>query len=190
MSTKAKRVIFITTGLLSLGLVAALYFQRIMLPRMIAKSLRSESEESILIPKQLKPTVQKARVELNKQMDSIPKIMYSLNLTFDDLLYIAETIDANQVLRSIDEFNKTDLKDVDQAFDILKKNITIEGYNAEPFRPIFRKKVNLKKIQSVLRKINENQLTTTISIPVARETVKQVLLDNREKLERKLESIR
>jgi len=187
---KIKKVILITTAIVSLVLGASLYVQRIMLPGMIAKSLRSEEEESILIPEGLKPTILKTRKELNRQMDSIPSLMNSLNLTFDDLIYIAETLDANQVLQSINELNRTDLKNTNQAFDIVKKNIVIEGFDLETFRPAFNKKVNLKKIKNALRKINDNNLTTTVSIPIARETVKQVLYDNREKIERNLDSKR
>jgi len=188
-SSKAIRIAVVTLVIVCLGLAAFFYFQRKIVPNLIAKSLRTNSEESYLIPGRLKPTIAKARIELNKQMDSIPKLLNSLHLTFDELIYITETLDANQVIQSINELSKTELRDTDQVFNILKKNITIEGYDLELFRNAFKEKVTLDKVERALKKINDNQLTTTVSIPVARETVKQVLFDNREKLERNLESL-
>lgn len=189
MTFNAKKIVlFVGFTILVLG-IGTLIFYRFFLHTVIAETIQSDPEKSMLIPDQAKPIVIKARRKLDQEINDIPNILDSLNLDFDDLLLIVETIDSDQVIRSINELSNTKLKSEDQVFDIVKKHVTVEGYDLEMFRSAFKKKATMEKINRALKIIKDRQLTTTVSVPVARRTVTQILIDNRQRIEAHLESM-
>lgn len=189
MSPKVKKISILLAGFLVVACLACFIFYRFFLHSFIANAIQTDPENSAFIPDRIKPKVVKARAKLNEEINGIPLILDSLDLDFDDLLFIVETINSDEVLNALDELSKTDLKTTDQAFNILKKNIHVAGYNLEIFRGTFRKKVTLDKIKRGLKTIADNQLTTSMSVPVARRTVIQILLDNRVKIESILKTL-
>jgi hypothetical protein len=159
------------------------------LPAMIAKSISSEGPAPKYLPDKIEKTVTVLKKNVNEQVDELPKIMKELDLSFEDLIYIVEHVDADEVLNSVDELNSGKWSNTDEAYDIVVKNIHVEGYDLEKFRPLFNKKARPKKIKRILNAIEENNIRTSLSIPVARNTAKRILLDNREKIETKLDAI-
>jgi len=169
--------------------VACFVFYRFYLHSMIAETIQSDPDNSIFIPDTIKPTIVKARQKLDQEINDIPYILDTLNLDFDDILFIVDNVNSDQVIAAINELDRSEIKSEDQVFNILKKNIAIEGYDLEIFRSTFKKKTTLNKIKRGLQIIKDRQLTTSVSIPVARRTVKQILLGNRPKIEATLQSL-
>lgn len=151
---------------------------------MVATSIISDEPPADLLPEKVRETIIKTRVEVDKQMEDVPEKLEKLGLTFDDLIHMVEVADADQVKAAITELLSTEIKSEDQVFDIGIKHVKIEGYNLEIFREVFKEKASLKRINKALYRISENDLMTSISVPVARETAKQILIDKRDKVEK------
>jgi hypothetical protein len=180
----------IITSIIAVCIVFSFYLLRNhFLPSIIAESIRSENSPPTFLPDEVKKTITVLKETVNERVDELPEIMKSLDLEFDDLLYIIDNVDADEVMNTLEELNQTQLQTTNQTFDIALRNIHIEGYDLEIFRKLFNEKLTLKRINKTLNTIERNQIQTSISIPVARNTAKQILIDNKERIEAKLDMV-
>jgi vacuolar-type H+-ATPase subunit I/STV1 len=69
------------------------------------------------------------------------------------------------------------------------KHIKINGYDLEIFRSAFVQHVTVEDINKAIRKIEENDLLASMSIPVAKETVKKVLESSRQEIQQELQRL-
>ena len=66
------------------------------------------------------------------------------------------------------------------------KHIRIDGYDLEVFRAPFVRNSSVGNIQEAIAKIDRDDFLTRISIPVLKDTAKQVLVSNKEEIMREL----
>ncbi len=192
---KIGRIILILFLVICVISVAAYWATtRIFIPRMITNSLENKDSlpafPIIILPQQVQEKLTPAIMEVNKKIDKIPYYMDSLDLEFEDLLEIVDEVQPSEVFELIDELNSTELTSLDQVFDIGAKHVHIRNLDPEQFRQPFLNYMTMRRVRKALKIINENKLTTTLSVPMARETAKQILLDKRERIENKLEEIK
>ncbi len=173
----------VLTLLLVLATLGCFIFYRFYMPKMVATTIISDEPPPSILPEKVKKTIVKARVELDKQMEDVPVKLEQLGLTFNDVIYIVEVADADQIEAAIEELQSTELKSVDEVFDIGLKHVKVDGYDLSIFREVFKEKATLDKIRKGLHKIRDNELMIDISIPVTCETVKQILIERRDKVE-------
>ncbi len=178
-----KKVLTVLLVLLVLATLGSLIFYRFYMPKMVATTITSDEPPPSILPEKVKKTIIKARVELDKQMTDVPVKLEQLGLTFDDVIDIVEVVDTDQIEAAIEELQSTELKSVDQAFDIGLKHVNVDGYDLSIFREVFKEKATLDKIRKGLLKTRDNDLMTAIRITVARETVRQILIERRDKVE-------
>ncbi|MEQ8361818.1 MAG: hypothetical protein RH948_03060 [Cyclobacteriaceae bacterium] len=146
-------------------------------------------EESILIPKKLKSKITKAKMLVQKEIKALPIIMDSLDLNFQDLIKMVERLDAKEAVKAFNEIDNKRPETADQVFIILTKNINIEGYDISKFRFVFRKKFNKNKLDEFIKRIKDENLLSSMTVEIARQTAKQILLDNRQKIEIELKNL-
>ena len=167
-----------------LGLIAYAGY-RYYLPSMIAKTLTSE-EPSSLVPEAMQEKVEKLRSKIDREVVELPALLKETRLTVDDLEIIIDRANPDQFFRAIEELKNTTLTSTDQIFDISMKHIRIDGYDLEVFRAPFVRNSSVGNIQEAIAKIDRDDFLTRISIPVLKDTAKQVLVSNKEEIMREL----
>ena len=160
-----------------------------LLPKVIAESVSGDKPLPAFIPKKVEKTVEVVKQNVDQNMDQLPIIMNELNLDFNDLLYIIDNVNPDQVIKAQKEMGDTEISSTNQAFDIVKRNISIEGYDLEIFRPLFNEKMTVPRINKLVQIAEKNQLQTNMSIPMARNTAKQILLKHKDRIESELARI-
>jgi len=182
--------ILIIIAALAVFLVVGFYTARnYLLPQIIAKSVNSDKPAPSYLPKKIENTVNSVKKGIDENFDQLPIILNKLNLDFDDLIRIIDNVDAKEIMKAQNELYNSDIQSTNQAYDIVVKNVHLQGYDLEIFRPIFNEKMTVRKINKFIKIAEDHQLQTSISIPMARNTAKQILMNNREKIESELAKI-
>jgi hypothetical protein len=163
-----------------LGVVAYAGY-RFFLPSMIATTLTSD-EPSRLVPEKMQEQVRELKVKINREVKELPVLLQETRLSVDDLATIIDRVDPDQVFRAIEELKTTRLTSTDQVFDILMKHIRIDGYDLEVFRAPFVRNTSVNNIREAVAKIDQNDMLTNISVPVLKQTAKQVLESSKEEI--------
>jgi len=158
---------------------------RYYLPSMIAKTLTSE-EPSALVPDAMQEKVGKLKVKIDREVDELPALLKETSLSVDDLEIIIDRANPDQFFSAIEELKNTTLTSTDQVFDICMKHISIDGYDLEVFRAPFVRNSSVGNIQDAIAKINRDDFLTSVSIPVLKETAKQVLASSKEEIMREM----
>ncbi|MBL3658189.1 hypothetical protein [Fulvivirga sediminis] len=166
---------------------AAYFYVYHILPKEMAKALTSD--QKTWVPGPLNKVATEKKEEINAAIDKLPQELHELDLTFDQLLKIVDEVDPDQVKNVIAELNEKKISNVEQAFDVIKTNISIKSVNIELFRDYFTHRIKSKQIQKGLQYLNQNDYLTTISVPVAKQTIKNILLEKQEKIEAELQKI-
>jgi hypothetical protein len=154
---------------------------RYYLPSMIAKTLTSE-EPSSLVPEAMQERVEKLKVKIDKEVEELPALLKETRLSVDDLETIIDRADPVQFFMAIEELKNTQLTSTDQIFDICMKHIKISGYDLEVFRAPFVRNSSVGNIQKAVAKIDPSDLMTKVSVPVLKQTAKQVLVNYKDEV--------
>ena len=169
--------------------VGSWVYVRYYLPEQIAQNVINQSESYPMMPKPLKQKVVKGQKMVEGNMDVIEKELDQLNLSFDDLLIIVDEVDPDEVKKTIKLLTEKEIYDPEQVFEVGKANVHVEHVNPEIFRETFLKYADSARIKKALRIINENNMLVNISVPVARETVKRILIEKRESVSEEIKNI-
>jgi hypothetical protein len=175
-----RKLLILALFIVLLGVVAYAGY-RFFLPSMIATTLTS-NEPSGLIPAEMQEQVRKLKVKIDREIKELPVLLQETRLSFDDLLTIIDRADPDQFFRAIEELKTTRLTSTDQIFDILMKHIRINGYDLEVFRAPFVRNTSVNNIREAIAKIDLNDTITTMSVPVLKQTAKQVLESSKEEV--------
>ncbi len=158
---------------------------RFYLPSMIAATLTSE-KPSRLIPAEMQEKVKNLRLKIDREIEDLPVLLKETRLTVDDLLIMIDRANPDQFARAIEEMKNTRLTSTNQIFDICMKHIKIGGYDLEVFRGPFVQHTSVRNIQEAIGKIEQNELITSMGIPVLKETAKQILISSKEEILEKM----
>ena len=161
--------------------IAAYAGYRYFLPSMIATTLTSD-EPSALVPEKMQQQVSELRAKIDREVEEVPALLKETRLGVDDLEIIIDRADPEQFFNAIDELKTTTLTSTDQIFDICMKHIRIDGYDLEVFRDPFVRNTSVENIREAVAKIDRDDMLTTMSVPVLKETAKQVLASSREEI--------
>jgi hypothetical protein len=175
-----KKITKFVLVIMLLGLAAYAGY-RFYLPSMIATALTSE-QSSRLIPAKMQEKVKKLRLKINQEVKDLPVLLKETRLTVDDLQIMIDRANPDQFLRAIQEMKSTTLTSTDQIFDICMKHIKIGGYDLEVFRGPFVRSTSVENIQEAIGKIEKNEFITSMSIPVLKQTVKQILASSEQEI--------
>jgi len=175
-----KKLLKLLIFVLLLG-VAAYAGYRYFLPSMIATTLTSD-EPSRLVPEKIQQQVSELRAKIAHEVEEVPALLKETRLDIDDLETIIDRADPEHFFNAIDELKTTTLTSTDQIFDICMKHIRIDGYDLEVFRGPFVRNTSVENIREAVTKIDRDDMLTTVSVPVLKETTKQVLASSREEI--------
>ena len=178
-----KLLIFVLTVLV-LGLTAYGSY-RFYLPSLIAEALTSD-EPSVLVPSGMREKLTKLKPEVDREIKKVPVFLKEHKIGYEDLQNIIDRASPDDLLDAYYEIATTRATSTNQVFDIGMKHLRIEGYDLEIFRSTFTQYVTVEDINKAIKKIEENELLTSMSITVAKETVKKVLESSRQEIQQEL----
>lgn len=161
-----KKVFTIFLLLATVTAIGLYIFYKVYMPKMVAEVIVSDEPPPNIFPEKIKKGIVKARNEIDAQMDDVPDQLKKNGSTFDDLIRIVELADEKEVRAAVNELMNTEIKSEDQVFDIGLKHVHIDGYDLEAFRSIFKEKATIHKIKRGVLYIENNNLMTTISVPL------------------------
>jgi len=176
-----KKLVKIVLVIVLLGLAANLGYRHY-LPSMIATTLTSDEPPSRLIPAAMQDQVIKLRSKINREIEELPALLKETRLGIEDLEIMIDRANPDDFFRAIQEIKNTTITSTDQVFDILMKHIKIEGYDLEVFRAPFVRNTSVDNIQESIVRIEQNEFVTSMSVPVLKQTVKQILASNKQKI--------
>lgn len=189
------------------------YYMNYFLPHQIATSIVNDEDESVLvqedegivkqedkmifikedknifIPQKIKEQIKTGKKIVSANIEKVDTELERLNVSYEDIEVVINEVNPDDVIKTIDILSKTELISTDQVFDIVKSNIRVNHLDVEIFRESFRQNVNLGMINKALKKLRENNLLASVSIPVAKETAKQILKVRKDKIARELNEI-
>jgi Tfp pilus assembly protein PilE len=161
---------------------------RFYLPTMIANTLTSD-QPSPLVPAAMQEEVSKLKSKVKREIKKLPAFLKQNNIEYKDLLNIVDRARPRDLMAAYREIASTRITSTNQVFNIGKKHIKIKGYDLEIFRRPFNQKLTVEDIQRGLLKIQQNKTLTAMSIPVAKETVKEILESSRSEVQRELNKL-
>jgi hypothetical protein len=182
-----KKLLKFVLIVLILGL-AAYGGYRFYLPSLIAESLTSD-QPSALIPSGMREKVTNLKTKVDREIKKVPVFLKEHKIGYEDLQNIIDRVSPGDLLDAYYEIATTRITSTNQVFDIGVKHVKINGYDLEIFRSAFVQHVTVEDINKAIRKIEENDLLASMSIPVAKETVKKVLESSRQEIQQELQRL-
>ena len=182
-----KKLLIFLLIVIVLGAVAYAGY-RFYLPSMIAEALTSD-QPSAMVPAAMQEKVTNLKTKVNREAKKIPVFLKEQKIGYDDLLNIIDRTDPDELLDAYQAIATTKFTSIDQVFDIGKKHIKIEGYDLEIFRGPFLQYVTIEDVHKSIEKVEQNKLLTSMSIPVAKETLKQVLESLKPAIQQELDQL-
>lgn len=156
--------------------------QRVLLPAFIVHTLRPDEKPSALIPNRFLPALYKSRAELNGHIDHLPQMLDSLGMNTHEFVTMLELMEYDHIGDAIRELNATQLTSIDEVYTIIVRNVQVEGYDLEVFRPTFCRRVELHKVERLIKKIDD-PLLNSLAAPTIKHTLVRLLHENREEIE-------
>jgi len=182
-----KKLLKFVLIVLVLGL-AAYGAYRFYLPSLIAEALTSD-QPSALVPSAVREKLAKLKPEVDREIKKVPVFLKEHKIGYEDLQNIIDRASPNDFLEAYYEIAATRITSTNQVFDIGMKHIKINGYDLEIFRNLFIQNVTVEDINKAIKKIEENELLTSMSITVAKETLKKVLESSRQEIKQELDRL-
>ena len=161
---------------------------RYYLPSLIAEALTSD-QPSVLVPSGMREKVTSLKTKVDGEIKKVPVFLKEHKIGYEDLQNIIDRISPDDLLDVYYEIATTRITSTNQVFDIGMKHIKINGYDLEIFRSTFVQHVSVGDINKAIRKIEENDLLASMSIPVAKATVKKVLESSRQEIQQELQRL-
>jgi hypothetical protein len=142
-----------------------------------------EEEVPAFIPSAVKQKIEKYKVPLNDAAGDVVSELHKSNVDLEQVLKAIDENSDKEFYAAIDELNSAELKNSDQAFDILKKHFKTD-FDMELLRNAFTKNVDVKTIRKNLKQINEYRDQQLMDPEVAKEVIKKVLIEKEEEFKK------
>lgn len=179
-----KKLLTVVLIIALLGL-AAYSAYRLYLPSMIAEALTS-GQPSPMVPDKVQEKLDTLKFQVDREIKKLPVFMKDKKISYEDLQIMIDRANPDQFLAAYDEIRITRLNSSSQAYDIVIKHIKIAGYDLEIFRSTFVQYVTVKDIHKAINSIENNQLLTSMSMPVLKSTAKKILQKHESEIKRNI----
>ena len=157
-------------------------------PKMVTQAIDT-GEIPAYVPKKYHAKIQATREKVNEEVEKLPEVMEKYNLSYEELLAFAESVENDEVLNALEEMRTTELNSTDQAFDIAIKHISADLPQSDKVKQLFADKIPVDKIQTEINKMDNSELPLSVEIDLARRIGIQILKDRRNQIEGKLQEM-
>ena len=182
-----KKLVIYFLVLAVIGIVAYAAY-RYYLPSTIAESLKS-GQKSSLVPDEIQQKVEAFKTSIASDVGNLPVLMTEVNIDYDDLKTMLDRLDPGEVSNALREMSSVSISSTEQAFDIVQKHVSIEGYDLEVFRDMFVRNSSVEEIRKTMEKLREYEFLFPVGMPVAKEVAKDLLESSRQEIEKQLNAL-
>lgn len=167
-------LLWLLATLLVLSLIAYAAFT-LYLPRVIANGIKENTVYTQFLPKKAQAVLNQLRPAVQRSIKQLAKNTKKSGISYQELMTLLDEIEADDIELAITELSTTQLKNKNQAFDIIKKNINITSFDIEKLRQPFLHSASLTEIKKTLKQAQAVDLINEPRIKLVIETGKQVL---------------
>lgn len=178
-----KRFLLISALILICVSIGGYYLYRIMMPKIIAEAMVSESMPEY-IPKRLQPRVEAIRKPLNKGTQAMIERMHDSEISLEDVLRAVDNITEDQTYAFLDEIDQISPTSTDEVFDVAKKHFRTD-FDAEVFREPFKKHFEMKQIRNAIEHANLNRRSNDVDIATAKAILKEIIVEKEKEVAEK-----
>ncbi|RAW01749.1 hypothetical protein [Pseudochryseolinea flava] len=165
------------------GVVWYAYYR--MLPEIVGKAIVQDSEPAVL-PEVYKAKISKIKRPVNHATEKLIREMDSLDIPFAAIIRLIDETENRDVVKTIEALKEKNPQSPNAIFNIVKSNIPSTEFDLEILRKPFLKYATMERYQYGMRYIEKNQVIEQIDEMPYREIVKEVLIQKRADLDRKL----
>ena len=121
-----------------------------LLPRIAAKAVVSEDLIE-MVPEPYRDVALDVQKNVDNGIGALPYLMERHNLTFDELLRLAENTESSEIIPLVEYFKSNPDISADDAFDEISQKFGHKVENPEIFREAFRERYDRKRIRQALQ---------------------------------------
>ena len=169
-------MIIILLALILIG--AGVYF---FAPKMVVKVIMNENSGLGIIPEGVKQ-------EINEKVDDGPAVLDSLkkngvHITIDDIIREIDNASVEEISMTLEKLQQVELRDKDHAVRIVLENMDLGVLENEKVVTAVKQRVKMSQIKKALKMARDNGKPYALTIPMAKETVKGLLLEKKKEVE-------
>lgn len=160
-----------------------------LLPSMIVRVVDSDRLVEML-PEEMGQNLLEVRHIIDEHVDEIPQTLDDLNYSFDDMIEFIDDIEEKNMKEIYEEVNMEDSLSADEAFDIIKSHITLDGVDIEHYREQFKNQFDEERFVNALKVANGPDLPFSSNVELVKQVAKRILMQRKAVIESKLDSLR
>jgi hypothetical protein len=181
-----KKTVLWLTALAIVFLACGYGVYRWYVPKLVTQALLHPEEElPVFVPEKLKRTIKSIEAHAGKKSAVVISAIHDSGVTVEQLLATIDVVQEDQVYAALDELNSTEIENVDQAFDIVKKHIPVSEFDVEKLREPYRKLATMERIERGLKYANRARATYIDDPELAREIAKKLLVQKEKEFREK-----
>jgi hypothetical protein len=182
-----KKILIIVVLLLAVIAGGLWYGYYRVLPKMVGQAIVEGTEPSVL-PKVYQQKIHRMTKPVNRASEKIIHEIDSLHIPFEAIIRLIDETDNQTVVKMITELNEENPSTPAQIFNIVKKNVPSPEFDLELLRKPFLKYATMERYAYGMRYIENNDVVKQIDDMPYREIIKEVLIQKRAEIARKLKA--
>ncbi len=152
--------------------VALLYF---LLPKIIIKTMKTESIQKVLPPKINKGLVLSER--------GVTRALKQLEIKPQQAIEEIDKIDQESIERIMERLSHHDTKDPDVVAEIIFEEFKFSHINKSNVKTFFRRNLTRRDIEMGMKMLEGNEMKTKLLLPAIKNSLKEIILTNTSKQE-------
>ncbi|MGB5976689.1 MAG: hypothetical protein WBG62_04700, partial [Cyclobacteriaceae bacterium] len=125
---------------------------------------------------------------VNEEVDKLPEKMEEMNVSYDDLIQAIDEMDEKDIMATYESLRESPPATTDEAYNVVMSHLDLESVDMEKLRPYFNESLTVEEINRVVEKAEKSKLFSKMSLPVLKNTIRQLLLQREDEIKSKLES--
>jgi hypothetical protein len=182
-----KKLIVIIVVLVALFGAGMWYAYYKFIPQLVGKAIVGNQEASVL-PGPYQEKIQSVRKPVNYATEKLIHEIDSIDIPFAAIIRLIDNTENETVVRTYQELKTHEPSNPDEIFDIIKKNVPSEEFDLERFRKPFLRYATMDRYDYGMRYIENNEIIEQINDMPYREIVKEVLIQKRAEIDRRLKT--
>jgi hypothetical protein len=177
-------IIVVLVALIGAGIWYAYYK---LIPQLVGKAI-VENQEASVLPTPYQEKIQRVRKPVNTATEKLIHEIDSTDIPFAAIIRLIDNTENETVVRTYQELKTHEPSNPDEIFDIIKKNVPSEEFDLEQFRKPFLRYATMDRYDYGMRYIENNEIIEQINDMPYREIVKEVLIQKRAEIDRRLKT--
>lgn len=155
------------------------------LPDVIATAISAETIPSY-VPESVKTKMQRYKEPLNESTESIITSVHKNNVAFEEVMTTIDRVDEQTIVAALEDVKMRRPKTTNETFDIIKKYIPANGYDAEVFRSAFNENVNMPLIRKAIEHSKQPGALAEMEPEMVKAVVKNLLIQKEKEYQQKM----